>query len=269
MDTLKNQIIDNIISILNPLRKDYPIEINNITNELIIGKTDSLNEFINMHYQDLGYRHEIKSFINNLIDNNLLDKSFSNYIKDNYQFINLKAINNILIDSKPLNVKTNILEKIKQNTQVETINNKYYDEIYLEDMSSNYTEGKTSNSDKLDSINYSNSNILNNERESNQQHSKIDIDDLRKKILDAQLNYINNASQFIKDLELEDPNIIYKSLIDLNDIRYIQHSLSKLSSNTLERFLPYVENKLELNEHSSIDKFMIEVIKKNLHNKMR
>ena len=51
--------------------------------------------------------------------------------------------------------------------------------------------------------------------------------------------------------------------MDLNDIRYIQHSLSNLSQSALYRLLPYVEEKLEKNKHSLIDTFMLDVIKKN------
>ena len=94
-----------------------------------------------------------------------------------------------------------------------------------------------------------------------------DSESLRKKILDAQLNYINNASKFIKELEKKDDYQIYQDLIDLNDIRFIQHSLSKLSINTLDRLLIYLENKTDKEKHS-IDMFIIEVIKKYLHSKM-
>ncbi|MBQ8891900.1 MAG: hypothetical protein IJ068_03440 [Bacilli bacterium] len=645
MDTLRNQIIDNIISILNPLRKDYPTEINTITNELINGKTDSLNEFIKSHYQELSYRKEIKDFIKKLVDSSLLDESFINLIKDSYQSIVLKTSNNLLVSSKPLNVKTDVLEKIKANIpepKIETINHEFYDEISLDDVSipldeqsnsivdvidefpsdfskletrtpeindnnsnvetvndnseilksptdtiidenninykeetlnaledyqvpitdlsnieqsiDNNTENKevqienttsyeevptnisndvniidnannienyqipeielnsneipietspiyeeqsqmetntyqeniqnnqimetqpntfepeieeTSIEEQAPDVNYqeniqnelnnyqtpeiqlstfepnivqdtpleapleanstsedtpieypiesnvtspedsqnnyqlpetdlstfesnvpdnyegnqieipngennnnlenyqvpesasstfepntmpnayeetsvevpteesvtyqvdnnnlenyqpeppittftpdittdnyyeqqtelNNSNFdtyqqdsqINNEpmtynynyTESDQtinptpyleepeQHKEIDINDLRKKILDAQLNYINNAQEFIRNLEEKEPDDIYKELINLNDIRYIQHSLSKLSQYTLERFLPYVEDRLELNKHSAIDMFIIDVIRKNSHSKMR
>ena len=99
-------------------------------------------------------------------------------------------------------------------------------------------------------------------------YTKEDIDALRNKIIEAQLNYLNNANNFIKSLEKVDEKTIYDSLVELNDIRFIQHSLSKLSRNTLERLLVYVQNKLEFNKHNSIDMFIIESIKKYLHTKM-
>ena len=372
MDTLKNQIIDNIISILSPLRKDYPEEINTITNDLINGKTTSLQEFVNNHYQNLNYRIEIKDFITKLVDTNLLDASYKDVIKDNYEFISLIANNILEISSKPLNVKDDVLEKIKKHAptpKLEIINHEYA-EINFEDLpttnniSNNlddkilntYTEPNNeqnndtntqsittkvnlnnnittplveTNNDiipnnivETEPINQIENNNLNNintsletqldnnklntyeeintssykqpeievkpiiepptlsintnleinnqmtntiETEENTKLNEININDLRKKILDAQLNYLNNASEFINNLEIESEEEIYNSLIDLNDIRYIQHSLSKLSKPTLERLLEYTNTRLNDNFHNTIDTFIINVIKKYLH----
>ncbi len=238
MNILKDKIIDKIINLLSPLRSTYPDDINIITNDLINYKYDSLIEFVNNNFKDLSISNEIIDFINKLIDAKLIDENFKEKIKDNksYELIPLIENNILLIDSKPLNVKEITLNKIKNNMpspDLIQINHEYTKVDFQED-----------------------------------NESDVDIDDLRKKILDAQLNYINDATSFIKNLETMDEIELYQSLIDLNDIRFIQHSLSKLSHNTLYRLLPYVENKLDNNKHSSIDMFIIDVIKKYLHTKM-
>ena len=238
MDNLKRQIIDQIISLFSPLRNTYNEEINNITNDLINDKYDSLKEFVNSHYKSLDYSKEIKDFITKLCDKKLIPNSFKDQIQDKfkYSFIPFIESNILLIDTKPLNVKEQSLINIKTNTPtpILTIINHEYKE---------YNTPKKEEP-KLN-----------------------DIESLRKKILDAQLNYINNASKFSKELEKKDDYQIYQDLIDLNDIRFIQHSLSKLSINTLDRLLIYLENKTDKEKHS-IDMFIIEVIKKYLHSKM-
>ena len=355
MDTLKNQIIDKIINILSPLRKDYPDEINNITNDLINGKTSSLNEFVNNNYQSLNYRPEIKDFVKKLVDNKLLEESYLSKIKENYQFINLVISNILKIESKPLNVKEEVLESIKKNVpkQVVTLINHEYAEINFSDINSQTDDNNETDNNEISNDeqnfnfkinefpNYENQEIdypfednktIPNESISNpeevsenkadddveketqieydestkenqvQKHkvekekqielnetpilmptkkletnlevdqsnndsseNKININDLRQKILDAQLNYLNNAPKFISELEAKDDYEIYNSLIDLNDLRYIQHSLSKLSSSALQRLLKYTQDKLDISSHNSIDMFIINVIKKYLH----
>jgi hypothetical protein len=89
------------------------------------------------------------------------------------------------------------------------------------------------------------------------------IDNLRKTILASQLEYLNDANGFIKKLEYMNTNDLYKTLIDLNDIRFIQHSISNLSYDTLNKLLDYVQE----NKHNSINIFIEEAIKKNLHKK--
>lgn len=241
MDNLKNQIIDKIISLLSPLRNTYPEEINIITNDLINYKFDSLIEFVNNHFNNLNVSNEIREFVNKLIESKLIDESFNNKVKKQniHEFIPFKESNILLVSSRPLNVKENILNQIKLNSPTPE----------LIKINHEYTEVKFQDKEESDD-------------------NQVNIDDLRKKILDAQLSYISDATNFIKKLETKDEIELYQCLIDLNDIRFIQHSLSKLSKSALIRLLPYVEEKLENNKHSSIDMFIIDVIKKNLHTKM-
>ena len=245
MNTLKNQVIDKIIKLLTPLRSTYPEEINDITNELINNKYGKLILFVNTHFDKLKTSQEIVDLVNNLIDLKLIDNSFIDKIKNNnYEFIPIKESNILFVDSKPLNVKENKLKRIIKNSptpKLEKINHEYF-EVKLKE--------------------------INKEKDLEYQEST-NVDDLRKKILDAQLNYINNAAGFIKNLESKDEKDMYQSLIELNDIRFIQHSLSKMSKYSLDRLLPYVESRLEEKKHISIDMFIIEVIKKYLHTKMR
>ena len=95
----------------------------------------------------------------------------------------------------------------------------------------------------------------------------IDVDDIeaiRKIILDSQLSYLNNANLFISKLENSDEDLIYHTLLNLNDIRYIQHCISNLSLDTLKRLLSYIEI-TENNKHNLINTFMEEAIKKSIH----
>lgn len=93
------------------------------------------------------------------------------------------------------------------------------------------------------------------------------IEKLRKSIMEAQLNYLNNANSFIEELEYKSESEIYQKLLSLNDIRYIHHSISKLSNNTLNRLLPYITDLINKDNHNSINIFIEESIKKNLHGK--
>ena len=248
MNDLKDKIVDKIISLLSPLREEYTLEINSITNDLINDKYDSLIEFVYSHFDNINVSDEIKIFIQDLVNNGLIDNSFLEKIKTkkNYEYIPFTYYNNIIsTGNKPLNVKIEVFGEIISNTKEPIINI-----INQEPMEFNLPDEEINNEQELPD----NSSINN----------QIDIDTVRKKILDAQLNYINNASNFIKSLEEMDEKDIYQSLIDLNDIRFIQHSLSKLSKGTLDRLNTYVID----NKHGSIDMFIIEVIKKYLHQKM-
>ena len=239
MNNVKQQIIDKIISLLTPLKIDYPNEIDIIINDLQSNKYDSLTKFVNNNFKDINISPIIKLFVNKLVDAKLIDKSFMDKIKDSldYKFIPLKEKNIILVGSKPLNVKKKKLIRIKNNSptpKLIKIEHEYSKVVFEEPKQ-----------------------VTNN------------IDELRKKIFDAQLNYLNDSTKFIKDLETKDEIELYDTLINLNDIRYIQHCLSKLSKSALYRLLAYVEEKYEKIKHSSIDMFIIEAIKKYLYKKVR
>ncbi len=93
------------------------------------------------------------------------------------------------------------------------------------------------------------------------------IEKLRKSILESQLNYLENANEFIKELEAKDAEGIYNDLLVLNDIRYIYHCISKLSLESLDKLLNYTEENQKENNHNSINIFIEEAIKKARHAK--
>ena len=260
MDNSINILINKIISILSPLRQSYPDEINEVTNDLINYKFDSLNKFLATYYKDINYSSEIKEFVTSLVNSGLLDASYLERIQDNknYEFIPFKESSILKVATKPLNVKEFVLNSIKNNTptpELEIVNHEYM-EIKFDEPQEEIVKPKEEKPTHP------------TEPKEETTYTKEDIDALRNKIIEAQLNYLNNANNFIKSLEKVDDKTLYDSLVELNDIRFIQHSLSKLSHEALERLLVYVENKLELNKHSSIDMFIIESIKKYLHTKM-
>ena len=90
-----------------------------------------------------------------------------------------------------------------------------------------------------------------------------DIEVLRKVILKSQLAYLNNAKEFVDNLENMNDEDIYNALLNLNDIRYIQHSISNLKIDTLNRLLSYIKQ-IEENKHNLINTFMEEAIKRSI-----
>lgn len=90
---------------------------------------------------------------------------------------------------------------------------------------------------------------------------------LREKIIEARTNYLDDPTGFIANLELMDAESIYKTFMDSHDITLIQHCISKLSANTLNRLLVLVESKINLNHYDVLSIFIQEAIKRNMHNK--
>ncbi len=222
---MKDKIINRIIEILTPLKNLYQ-EIDLIINDLENDKYDSLTNFINEYYKDDTYSQEFLDLINNLIKEGIIDESFLK-INKTYDFTDFNYKNNIsYINSKALNVSNKQYDELKTKYPYKENNEKNKDDDILTDLD--------------------------------------DIETLRKIILDSQLSYLNNANLFISKLENSDEDLIYHTLLNLNDIRYIQHCISNLSFDTLKRLLSYIEI-TENNKHNLINTFMEEAIKKNLH----
>jgi len=193
---------------------------------------DNLENLLETEYKYLNVSQEIKDFVNKLVSGGKLPLSY------------LKIVNecNRLIGVRPINLKDISFRNLKNNL-VKTINYK------------NATIFKTSY------------------KEENNDDEVLSLDDtyiekLRKTILNAQLNYLNNANSFIENLEQKDVGELYQTLLSLNDIRYIQHCVSKLNIDTLNKLLIYVDSLLKENSHNSINMFIKEAIKKKLHEKM-
>ena len=292
MNNLENQIINKLISLLTPLRTTYPNDIDIITNDLINNNYDSLKEFVYVNFNNLGISPIFKDLIFNLVDNDIIDESFIKKIQDtkDYEFIPFKENNILLVNSKPLNVKDSKLKNIQANAPTPDLVkvNHEFTTVSFDEPETNQnvpvSEEPKPFEVNFDSVLPSNNDTLQNndrlieetsieettqEEPKQQNYQGVNIDDLRKKILKTQLEYLDNAPNFIKDLETKDEIELYEALMNLNDLRYIQHSLSKLSHNALDRLYPYVDSKLEKNKHSSIDMFILDVIKKYLNTKMR
>lgn len=229
-----NQVITKIINCLIPLENMYP-EIDSIISDLNNYKYDSLNEFIKKYFSTLQYSPEFIKFITSLVKENIIDENYLARVKsdNSYTSTNISNLNILFVDSKPLNVTIN---------QFNNLTNYYHPEIN----SSLDSEITPATDDEILTI------------------EEDDIEALRKIILESQLNYLNNANQFIETLEGESEDKIYHALLNLNDIRYIQHCISNLSYDTLKRLLSYIEL-MEENKHNLINTFMEEAIKRSIH----
>ena len=85
-------------------------------------------------------------------------------------------------------------------------------------------------------------------------------EETKQNILKLQNDYMNNASEFIKNLDTKSADEIYTSLRFLNDLRYMSHCIMHLSPNTLARLYSYIETKL----NSDSKEFMDTIIEKRI-----
>lgn len=226
---MKDKIIKRIIEVLTPLKTLYQ-EIDLIINDLENDNYDSLTTFVNEYYKNDNYSQEFLNLLTTLVKEGVIDNSFFS-IDNTYEFTNFNYRNGILyLNSKAINLtgdKYNVLRTKNPYKKEEIKDDKKIDDDVLIDVD--------------------------------------DIEAIRKIILDSQLSYLNNANLFISKLENSDEDLIYHTLLNLNDIRYIQHCISNLSLDTLKRLLSYIEI-TENNKHNLINTFMEEAIKKSIHN---
>ena len=292
---MKDKIIDQIIKNLIPLRTLYK-EIDTITNDLLIDNLESLEIFLENEFKDVNYSTELKDLITYLTENNILPIPFLNNNETDFPNTKLSEIDqlnynkSILIGFKPLNVKATHLENIKNNVRND-INKPGVIFFNSNEISPKSTYTPSLDTFKTTSLNEDDKLVENNSEEkklipineytfeedtstiaNDEEFLSLEdtqIEKLRKIILNAQLNYLNNANSFIEELERKEDVELYQTLLSLNDIRYIHHSISKLSTNTLNRLLIYVEELLKENNHNSINIFIEEAIKKILHDKQK
>lgn len=229
---MKDKIIKRIIEVLIPLKTLYQ-EIDLIINDLENDNYDSLTNFVNEYYKNDNYSQEFLDLLTTLVKEGVIDNSFFS-IDNIYEFTNFNYRDGILyLNSKAINLTSDKYDVLRTKNPY---NKKEIKEEKIEDK-------------KIDD------DVL------------IDVDDIeaiRKIILDSQLSYLNNANLFISKLENSDEDLIYHTLLNLNDIRYIQHCISNLSLDTLKRLLSYIEI-TENNKHNLINTFMEEAIKKSIH----
>jgi len=280
---LKEKIINQIITFLTPLRNLYNDEIEKIISDLLNDNLTSLDDFINKYYQDTSYSLEIQDLVTSLVKENKISPSYLNLVDkknstNEITFANSSFDNNHLINSKPLNIKLPVLESIK-NINQDVTQNDIPNEFEKNNLSSSkletedlveikITEDAMSQKQAPTSLEINITDEFNETTDNNDLEilslEETDIEKLRKTILNAQLNYLNNANSFIQELEEMEDFEIYENLLNLNDIRYIQHSISNLSVKTLNKLLLYLES-LEEEKHNLINTFTLEVIKRNLH----
>ncbi len=225
---MKDKIFKRIIEVLTPLKTLYQ-EIDSIINDLENDNYDSLTTFVNEYYKDDNYSQEFLDLLTTLVKEGVIDNSFLN-LNNTYEFTNFNYRDGILyLNSKAINLTSDKYDVLRTKNP--------------------YKKKEIKDDKKIDD------DVL------------IDVDDIeaiRKIILDSQLSYLNNASLFISKLENSDEDLIYHTLLNLNDIRYIQHCISNLSLDTLKRLLSYIEI-TENNKHNLINTFMEEAIKKSIH----
>ena len=256
---LKDRIIDEIISRLIPLRTLYKEEIDTITNDLINDKFQSLYAFIDKYYQDEFFSEYFQIYLETLNknkqiatdilkginlenqkNNSLETPKPSNLNLPNYiQETTLDFNNLALIGVRPINLKIKNWLRLKEN---------------LKDENGTFTNQEIPSE-------------LPKKEEMEDEYLSLeetDFQKLKKSIINAQLNYLNNAPAFILDLEEKEAIDIYKALINLSNVSYIHHCISKLSSNTLDRLLQFMEERLK-NTPSQIDLFIEKAIKLHLN----
>ena len=256
---LKERIIDEIISRLIPLRTLYKEEIDTITNDLINDNFQSLYNFIDKYYQNELFSDYFQIFLEalnknkqipsdilkeinfvNQKNNSLVTPKSSNLNLPNYvQEITFDFNNLILIGFRPINLKIKNWLRLKENLKDEndTFTNQEIPSLELP---------KEEIEDEYLSL------------------EETDFQKLKRSIINAQLNYLNNAPAFILDLEKKEADDIYKALINLSNVSYIHHCISKLSNNTLDRLLQFMQERLK-NNPSQIDLFIEKAIKLHLN----
>ncbi len=237
---MKDKVINAIINCLIPLRNLYDVD--SIINDLKNNNYESLINFVNKYYKNDLYSQELIDLIKDLVSNNYLDNSYLNIVNNQYEIIDFNYSNVLFKDAKAINLTGDKFKVLRKNETNEIIDD---DEIVNESKKSDDAK-KTDDDTEILTLDDN-------------------IEVLRKIILDSQLAYLNNANKFIDDLESKDEEGIYHTLLNLNDIRYIQHCISNLSLETLERLKTFIE-KIEENKHNLINTFMEEAIKRSIHN---
>ena len=233
MKEFQELVINEIIHQLSPLRTLYQNDVNQITTDLLNHNYDSLNKFVATYYQDVLYTEPFQTFVKELVKSNLIDKRYLERMEISIPYTMITTETNYLYkDSTPLNVK----ENQKHELQV-----KYRQEIPNQVIKKEKPINNTETNEEV-------------------------IKALKEKILEAQLLYLNDVNGFIEKLEQYEPDKIYEELMKLNDIRYIQHCIKNLSTETQNSLLTFIEQKLKV-EHHSIDAFIEETIKKNIKRK--
>ncbi len=226
-----DKVIEEIIKRLSPLKSLYQ-EVDPLIEDLKNHEFNSLNDFINKYYQDVFYSTEFQNFILDLTNQGLIKKDYqTTFKKENqyYRLIDFYIKSQVLLNGfKAINMTNDKFLNLKTKAKFTIKKEEIDDDTEFLSLDDN------------------------------------DVELIRRKLLEAQLNYLNKPTEFIETLEKMSENDIYSSLLNLGNISYIQHSLANLGIETLERLLIFIEEK-ENNNHNLINGFIEESIKRNLH----
>ncbi len=122
----RNKIIDQIFKILAPLRATYKNEVEKVSNDLLIGYTQSLDDFINKYYGNSSYSPELVSLIVNLVNQGIIPATYLDEVnKKNVQ----NAPHEITykqVSVKPLNVKIITFNKIQAHKDLAKLDKTKY-----------------------------------------------------------------------------------------------------------------------------------------------
>lgn len=248
MTSFKDKLIDEIIHRLVPLRTLYKEEIDTITNDLLNNQFESFHTFIETYYQDIFYSKELRKLVSSLVLKGMIPSNYLSLVNQTdlevFQFTSIGNEKSVLLTGyKPLNIKVNVQETLKTRYQKNSFKENPKDSPLSK---KNDTPPDLIEDELL---------ILPDSYKEKR----------KKSIVEAQLNYLKNATSFIQELDDKTEEEIYKALLNLNDLRYIHHCISNLNSKTLHRFLTFIENRLQ-QSHNSMDIFIEEAIKLHLRN---
>ena len=216
-------------------------------------KTKIIEKIINLLKMNNVSDKEIQKLKTELENNNI--KNLIKLINNNFQEVTISKEINQFIKSL---VKSKIFDEnyLLKINNISYVNFKEKDNFYF------------SSSRPLQLKNTYLSQIKNFKELTSINHNKISKEEyLRKKIIESRTSYLEDPTKFITSLQEMDAENIYKTFADSHDITLIQHCISKLNYETLNRLLVYVEEKINLNHYDVMSIFIEEAIKRNLHNK--
>ncbi len=138
MDT-KNKLIDQIFKLLAPLRSLYKDEVEKVTNDLLIGYTKSLDDFINKYFSNTNYSQELVSLIMTLVNQGVIPSTYLDEINKKVE-VSYKQQS-----VRPLNVKIITFNNIQKNKNLTKLDLTKFPVSLVEDKEDSQVEVKVTN----------------------------------------------------------------------------------------------------------------------------